>query len=206
MKNNHYYNMEHYIQKFYNWINEQHFTLFGRLLVIKPNTKYIRTPKKNFLILLGGILILLATIYFHPTQEVMTCDQNIQCSIRRTYFNIYTYVQKINFKPEYIEAKTHFVPGSKHHPHTYNAYLILKDHAGHSKSPFVFYYKDQCHSRLICANSVKVENSRFLQYKNNPYNEYTVKSEASQFALWFWLIFIGIFVIALLFDLIKIKR
>ncbi len=201
--------MEHFIQKFCNWFNEQHFTLSGRLLVINPpqkgTQKYKRKFENTFLEVLVGILITLVVIYFHPTQEVMTCDSNIQCSVQRTYFGKYTYTQKIKFKPEYIDTKTFFVPGARRRPSTYNAYLILKDHAGHSKSPFVFYYMNNCHSRIVCSNAVEIENSRFLKYKDNPYNNYTVKSSVSMFILWVWLAFCAIWLFVSIVEKIEPK-
>ena len=149
----------------------------------------IETKKPNKLFIAGGIIyiiIAIAIIYFHPTEEVMYCNTNLVCKIERTYFEGFKINKKITLTPN-SDLSCKIAPYSKgKHKDYYGLYLKFD-----GKYPFVFYadnafgdsYEEQ-YSELMgyCENHYK----NFINYINNQ-GEYTyqVKSRADKGSFYF---------------------
>ena len=152
----------------------------SRKTTLKTDTHNTKSNKSNILFKIGIILFLIIScivLYFHPTKEVLHCNNNLTCKVERTYFGVFKTYKKIKLKPT-SNLTCHIGAYSCTKTSTnYGLYLRIDGIA-----PFVFYVSNSSYRNF---DDQKKELNRdcndyyqnFRKYINN-YPEYQFKIES----------------------------
>ncbi len=162
------------------------FEAFNPMKYLSPITKIILF-----------LLISLTILYFHPTNEIMHCNQDKICNVERTYFGVFKINKAIELLPSSeMSCHIHSTHSTRKSYQHYGAYIKIAGIA-----PFVFYADDYlCYARskvqrdylkTVCSSYKE----NFQKYINNEEKqEYIIDSLAEPSKLYFRL-----FIIIMLF-------
>lgn len=150
------------------------------------------------------LFVFFAIIYFHPTNEVLSCDSQSVCKIERSYFNLFKITKKINLYPNSnLTCKIGAYSATKRNTN-YGLYIKIDD-----VSPFVFYVADSLYS----SRDYQIEELKkvcdfyyqtFIEYRENPIKySYVLNSKASLDKMILGLIFAFSFFVILFYEKIE---
>lgn len=145
---------------------------------------------KIFIYAILWMIVFFTVIYFHPTNEFMSCNNDYTCRITHVYFHKFQFSKTTQLNQNSVlsyKVRHNFIT-LKATPIS-NNYYIYYDNI----SPFVYYF----HS--IYGGKEKIQNEiiRFNNYKIHPQSNYYVESKASSFN--FYIYFIGFITMFILF-------
>jgi len=148
------------------------------------------------------LFIFIFVCYFHPTNEVMTCNKDKICSVKHEFLykfsSINTFV--INNSTQ-IRKNIKIAPGGRSNAGSYRL-SILYDNV----KPFIYYNAYNKFDDNELSIEFDKEKDKFSSYIKNPKQEYTVTSAASFGDLniflifYFVLFFIWLYVIYVIID------
>ena len=146
----------------------------------KPKLEENKDNKPNkwgIIKITASLAVVFAIVYFHPTQEALSCDQYRNCRADRTYFGTYTTSKEIKLNSSSnLSCSIAAYARGKHHT-DYGLYIRLDGIA-----PFVFYVADSYYSgyemqkkhlNKVCEGYKQ----GFEQYINN-YGKYQYRIES----------------------------
>jgi len=155
-------------------------------------------PKLDRLFIIKAIVVVLTSLlflYFHPTEEVLKCNESGICNIKQTYFGLFNIEKNIN-----VDHNSRLSCSSGMHVCDkegicYGSYIRID-----GKAPFVFYVDsshsdDYSHEMQNLENSCNKEVQKFNDYKKYPeLYQYTIKSKADVLNLIFGIMYIALFI------------
>ena len=127
---------------------------------------------KKGVLLLSCISILLIFTYFHPTKEIMSCNEQYECKITHEYFGFFNFHNNLNLNQNsFLGVKTIpiYVKGGVYRYISYLEYDNI--------SPFIFYWKVSSEQKKA-DYSLIIERKRFYEYLLKPQIKYEVSSIA----------------------------
>ncbi len=158
---------------------------------------------KKIIILTLVLISIFGFIYFHPTSEILNCNNNFNCKVVRTYFVMkWEYPIYINSKSE-LSIKTHYNPFSR--CGRYYGHLIIKNHDKNTV-PFIEEFEPRCLSSECQVNYFTTTD--FNNYINHRTASFHIKSCASNsiYEIIFLYVFIALIGIIILFFKDKILK
>lgn len=125
---------------------------------------------KNYVIILICLSILGIYAYFHPTKEIMSCNEHYECKVTHKYFGF------INFHSNLNLSQNSFL-SQKITPRCLRKVWYYSSLEYDGKSPFIYYWNHQSKQENL-DYFFSIEQKKFGQYLLNPQTKYEINSEA----------------------------
>ena len=132
------------------------------------------------------VLLVFFIIYFHPSSESMTCDNNLQCKIEHKFLGFLTFNTKIKLSEQSrMTGKVVWKSSGKNYKEdfgtferysVYAVYPVISDSSGRQRSPFIYYYTSSNSEDYM--DSLNFDIYNFSSYVSNPSVGYYMESAA----------------------------
>lgn len=149
------------------------------------------------------LIIILLFIYFHPSQEIMTCNINYSCHIEREYLKVFNIKKDFNLSSEArLKCDIYNIPLWFKSANIKDNYYIKINIIDKNKkyTPFVYYVDIQKSNKLADSYAESLA-SNFVQYTLVPEKYFNLESKAN--SAYFYLLIFLIVLFLLLFRRVK---